>query len=223
MKNLVVGSLVLALVVLAGGTATAQVRSWDNLDWWAQSGAGPEPVKASSGSGYWWWPTNPITNAEDSELWGNRGVVYSMFTPGPPPPPPPPPAVPEPPAAPAPEPERNVPVLNNVLFDFDKSDIKDSGRTEIAKIAEILKDNPGDTLTIEGHTCDINGSGDPDYNVKLGQRRADAVQVVLLSNGIDAARVSATSHGESQPAVPNTSNENRQLNRRVVFVYSISD
>ncbi len=220
MRNVLVGSLVLTLVMLAGGAATAQVRSWDNLDWWAQSGAGPDPVKASRGPGYWWWPTSPTSNADDGELWGNRGVAYSMFTPGPPPPPPPPP---EPPAAPAPEAERSVPVLNHVLFDFDKSDVKDSGRAEIAKIAGILKDNPGDTVTIEGHTCDINGSGDPDYNVRLGQRRADAVQVVLLENGIDAGRVSTVSHGDSRPAVPNTSNENRQLNRRVVFVYSISD
>lgn len=222
MRRLLVGSLVLTLVLLAGGVATAQVRSWDNLDWWAQSDAGPNPVKASGGSGYWWWPTTPASNDGDGELWGNRGVVYGMFTPAPPPPPPPPP--PEPPAAPpAPTPERIVPVLNDVLFDFDKSDVKEGGRAEISKVAGVLKDNPGDTVTIEGHTCDINGSGDPDYNTKLGQRRADAVQVVLLENGIDADRVNAVSHGESQPAVPNTSDENRRLNRRVVFVYAISD
>lgn len=116
-----------------------------------------------------------------------------------------------------------MPVLNNVLFDFDKSKVKDSGRVEIAKVAAILKDNPGDTLTIEGHTCDINRSGDPDYNVKLGQRRADSVMGVLLENDISEGRVSTASFGESRPAVPNTSDENRQLNRRVVFVYSISD
>jgi outer membrane protein OmpA-like peptidoglycan-associated protein len=110
-----------------------------------------------------------------------------------------------------------------VLFDFDKYDVKDTGQAEIAKVAGILKDNPGDTVTIEGHTCDINRSGDPDYNTKLGQRRADAVQAVLIENGIDADRVNAASFGESRPAVPNTSDENRQLNRRVVFVYSISD
>ncbi len=221
MRNLLVGSLVLTLVLLAGGAATAQVHSWDNLDWWAQSGAGPDPVKASGSSGYWWWPTTPTTNVDDGELWGNRGVVYGMFTPAAPPPPPPPP--PEPPPAPAPTPERIVPVLNNVLFDFDNSDLKDGGRAEISKVAGILKDNPGDTVTIEGHTCDINGSGDPDYNTKLGQRRADAVQAVLLESGIDADRVNTASLGESRPAVPNTSDENRRLNRRVVFVYSISD
>ncbi len=91
MRSLFVGSLVLTLVLLAGGVATAQVRSWDDLDWWAQSGAGPNPVKASKGSGYWWWPTTPESNVDDSELWGNRGVVYGMFTPAPPAPHPPPP------------------------------------------------------------------------------------------------------------------------------------
>ena len=221
MRNLLVGSLVLTLVLLAGGAATAQVRSWDDLNWWAQSGAGPDPVKASGSPGYWWWPAAPESNVDDGELWGNRGVVYGMFTPAAPPPPPPPP--PEPPAAPAPTPKRIVPVSNNVLFDFDKSNVKDGGRAEIAKVAGILEDNPGDTVTIEGHTCDINASGDPEYNVKLGQRRADAVQAVLIENGIDADRVNTASFGESRPAVPNTSDENRRLNRRVVFVYSISD
>lgn len=230
MSKVLVGSLVMTLVLLAGSTATAQVRSWDNLDWWAQSGASPDPVKASGGPGYWWWPMAPTSNADDGNLWGNRGVVYGMFTPAPPPPPPPPPEpppLPPPPetpaAASAPTPQRSVPVLNNVLFDFDKSKVKDSGRVEIAKVAGILKDNPGDIVTIEGHTCDINRSGDPDYNVKLGQRRAETVMAVLLENGISEGRVSTASFGESRPAVPNTSDENRQLNRRVVFVYSISD
>ncbi len=116
-----------------------------------------------------------------------------------------------------------MPVLNHVLFEFAESEVKDAGRVEISKVADILKDNPGDTVTIEGHTCDVNRSGDPDYNTKLGQRRADAVQVVLLESGTDADRVNAVSLGEGQPAVPNTSDENRRLNRRVVFVYAISD
>ena len=149
-------------------------------------------------------------------------MVYGMFTPAAPPPPPPPPT-PPPVVEPAPIIERSVPVLNNVLFGFDQSDIGGAGQTEISKVADILKANSGDTVTIEGHTCDINNSGDSEYNVKLGQRRADAVRAVLITNGIGARRVSAKSFGESRPAVPNSSDENRRLNRRVVFVYAISD
>jgi len=222
MKKLLIGSLVMAFVLSASGMAAAQVRSWNDLDWWAQSDAGPGPVKASSGSGYWWWPTMAGSDPSDDGLWGNRGVVYGMFTPTPPPPPPPKPT-PPPASTPAPKVERSVPVLNNVLFGFDKSNISGSGNAEIAKVAEILNENTGDTLTVEGHTCNINRSGDPQYNVKLGQRRADAVRAALIKNGINVRRVSAKSLGESKPAVPNNSDENRRMNRRVVFVYSITD
>ena len=231
MNRLVVWSGLAVLAALLSTTATAQVRSWDDLEWWAQSGAGPNPVKDGSRSGYWWWPTEPQSNDSDHELWGNRGVAFGMFTPTPPPPPPPPPPPVARPAPPEPaadeetiaQPERSIPVFNTVLFDFDQATLKASGRDEIAKVTVILEEYPRDTITIEGHTCDINRSGDPDYNLKLGQRRADAVRAVLIENGIDEARVSTVSYGENRPAVPNTSDENRQLNRRVVFIYTIGE
>lgn len=225
MRNVLLWSVIAILALTIGGVASAQVRSWDDLDWWAQSGAGPDPVKASVHPGYWWWPVEAQSNADDGELWGNRGVVYSMFTPGPPPPPPPPPVQTPPPPAPTPAPtaERSVPVFNSVLFDFDKSIVKEAGRTEIGKVAGLLKEYSGDTITVNGYTCDLNRSGDPDYNTKLAQRRADAVKAVLISNGISASRITTASHGEMHPAVPNTSDENRELNRRVVFVYKLSD
>ena len=130
---------------------------------------------------------------------------------------------PSPPATvtPAPAPVRSTPIFNNVLFDFDKSVVKAEGRVEIGRIADELKANPEDTITVEGHTDNVNRSGDPDYNVKLGQRRADAVKDVLLDNGIAASRISTTSKGDSEPAVANDTAENRSLNRRVVFKYSI--
>ena len=228
MRKFLLWSVIAATLALTfGGAASAQVRSWDNLEWWAQSGAGPEPVKASVHPGYWWWPMDAKSNPDDAELWGNRGVVYSMFTPMPPPPPPPPPPAPRPAPRPAPTPapiaERSVPVFNNVLFDFDKSDVKPAGRTEIGKVAGLLKQYSDDTVTVNGYTCDLNRSGDPDYNTKLSGRRADSVKMVLLDSGVSASRVSTASHGAMQPAVPNTSDENRELNRRVVFVYKVND
>ena len=219
-------SCTLTIVLLLGfcGVATGATTSLDDLSWWAQSGATPAPVKDSSRSGYWWWPTTPASNANDSELWGNRGIVYSMYSPAPPAPPEVAPRRVDPP--PAPEPPtvvRSVPVFNHVLFDFDKSTIKSAGQTEIANVADELKKHSGDDITVEGHTDSVNRSGDPDYNTKLGQRRADAVVKVLVENGISAGRVTAVSKGEKEPAVSNDTAENRAKNRRVVFLYKIND
>lgn len=225
MKKLLIG--VLAFTLLAGPasawskiTRTADrgiVRSWDDLSWWAQSGATPDPVKDSSRSGYWWWPKEPSSNANDDELWGNRGKIFHVYTP-PAPPAPPQPA--QPPVAQPPRPTRQIPVFNHVLFDFDRSDLKPEGKAEIDKVIALLKEFPGDTVVIEGHTCNV---GAADYNMGLGQRRADAVRKYMLDNGIAANRVTAISKGENEPAVPNDTPANRRLNRRAVFVYSIAN
>jgi outer membrane protein OmpA-like peptidoglycan-associated protein len=220
MKKVIVSTLMTA-VLLTAFAANAQVRSWDNLDWWAQSGAKADPVKDAVRSGSWWWPTEPVSNVDDKELWGNRGVVYGTYTPKvaaveAPKAPAAPPAAPK-----APSVERQVPVFNHVLFDFDKSTVKPEGRTEIKKVADLLKQYSKDTLTVEGHTDNVNRSGDKDYNQKLGQRRADAVVKVLTESGAAANRVSAASFGDTKPAVPNDTDANRALNRRVVFVYKV--
>ncbi len=220
-KAMVVVMAVAVAVSFIAFPAGAQVRSWDNLDWWAQSGAPPDPVKDDTRSGYWWFPTEAASNADDKELWGNRGVVYGNY-------------VPKvdaaaasaqaaPPAAPAaPKVERQVPVFNHVLFDFDKSSVKPEGKTEIGKVAELLKQYPKDTVTVEGHTDNVNRSGDAQYNQNLGQRRADAVAKVLTEAGADKGRVSAASFGDTRPAVANDTDTNRGLNRRVVFVYKVN-
>lgn len=222
MKRVMVAALAVAVTMLSFGVS-AQVRSWDNLDWWAQSGAKSDPVKDAERSGYWWWPTEPASNADDKELWGNRGVVYGKFVPkAPEVAPPPAPPAPPPPVAP-PAVSRQVPVFNHVLFDFDKSVVKPEGVAEVGKVAAMLKQYPKDTVTVEGHTDNVNRSGDPQYNQKLGQRRADAVAKVLTDQGIDKSRITTQSFGDTKPAVPNTSDENRALNRRVVFVYKVND
>jgi len=219
-------SCILTVVMLVGivGVASADSYSMDDMSWWAQSDATPNPVKDGSRSGYWWWPTTPKSNANDSEVWGNRGAVYNMYTPAPPAPPAPAPTpAAAPAAAPAPKVERSVPVFNHVLFDFDSSTVKAAGKSEVANVAKILKEYSGDNITIEGHTDNRNRSGDPNYNTKLGQRRADAVKQVLLDNGIAPGRVTAVSKGDTAPAVPNDSDANRAKNRRVVFLYKIND
>ena len=216
----VFGVLTIALLVGFSGVAYAQDDAWDDLSWWGQSGATPEPVKDPERSGYWWWPTEPASNVADSELWGNRGVVYNIDWEQPKPPkrkvtPPPPPPPPKPPKV-----TREVPVLNHVLFDFDKSSLKESGKAEASKVVDWLKEYSKDTVSVEGHTCNI---GEDAYNKALGQRRADAVAKYLVDSGVDASRVSSVSYGEDRPAVPNDSAANRKLNRRAVFSITLGN
>lgn len=123
----------------------------------------------------------------------------------------------------APIPTRMIPVFENVLFAFDQAKLKPEGMKLIRKVVVMLDEYAHDTLVIEGHTDNINRSGDPQYNVKLGQRRASEVMKALVAEGIDPSRLKAVSMGDGNPAVANDSEANRSLNRRVVFKYSLSD
>jgi OOP family OmpA-OmpF porin len=214
MKKLIAIALVSG-VALAGAPAHA-AKSWDDMSWWGNTGAKSDPVADSQGrSGYWWWPTEAASNVDDGELWGNRGIVYHS------------PweqaaaaeAAPEAPAPAAPEmAQRTVPVLNNILFDFDKSVLKPEGQAVADQAVGELKKWFKDTVVIEGHTCNV---GSDVYNQGLGQRRADSVQTYVTSQGVDASRVSAQSFGETSPAVPNDNAANRKLNRRAVLKFSV--
>ena len=82
-----------------------------------------------------------------------------------------------------------------------------------------MKAHAGDTVLIEGHTCDL---GSDAYNMALGQRRADSVKTYMTEKGIDAGRLTAKSFGETTPAVPNTDEANRKLNRRAEFKITIA-
>jgi outer membrane protein OmpA-like peptidoglycan-associated protein len=192
------------------------------MSWWGNTGATPEPVAdsntgcgAAGRSGYWWWPKEAASNVDDGELWGNRGIVYHQWAKLEPEvvTPPPPPAPPAPVA-------RTAILLNNVLFDFDKAVLKPEGKAEVDKLVAEMKKNGKDTVVIQGHTCDL---GPAEYNMGLGQRRADAVKSYMVESGIDAARIETVSLGLTQPAVPNDSAANRKLNRRAEFKISIVD
>lgn len=116
--------------------------------------------------------------------------------------------------APGPKAERTKIILSNVLFDLDKAILKPEGKVEVDKLVAEMKAHPKDTVLIEGHTCDLASD---EYNLALGQRRADAVKAYMLQAGIDAARLSTKSYGESKPASPNDCEEHRKLNRRAEF------
>ena len=87
--------------------------------------------------------------------------------------------------------------------------------TALNKLVKLLKDNPNIIVEIGAHT-DTNGS--EEYNIKLSQRRAQAVVDYLIQNGIEKERIIAFGYGESQPLVyPELSDYDEQLNRRAEF------
>jgi len=213
-----VAALVVGGVTLANSAEAAGIsgewgpgNTYDDMSWWGNTGATPEPYPDPKGrSGYWWWPTAPASNTGDAELWGNRGIVY--HTPWEKPQPKE--EVPPPPAPEQPQVEQRVPIENRVLFDFDKSTIKPEAKPVLDNLVSELKEFPQDTVVVEGHTCNI---GTDEYNEGLSDRRANAVVDYLVSNGIDRSRITAVGYGEAQPAVPNDSPANRALNRRAYF------
>jgi outer membrane protein OmpA-like peptidoglycan-associated protein len=104
--------------------------------------------------------------------------------------------------------------MENIYFATDKYDLRPEAIQELDRIAEIMKANPTLNISIEGHT---DSRASDAYNIKLGQNRADAAYDYLVSKGISDKRMVTVSYGESRPAVPNTSADNMQLNRRTIF------
>jgi outer membrane protein OmpA-like peptidoglycan-associated protein len=107
--------------------------------------------------------------------------------------------------------------LSDVLFDFDQASLKPGAREKLAKVSGILLAYPTLHMNIEGHTDSV---GSDDYNLKLSQRRADAVRDYLTSNGISVANVQAIGLGKDGPVASNDTAAGRQQNRRVEMVVS---
>ncbi len=110
--------------------------------------------------------------------------------------------------------EGRVVLLDNIFFNFDKATLLDESIVELKTVKRYLKDNPVLTIEIRGHTDD---KGSDDYNLKLSQERAEAVKNWLVEHGVSAERLVAKGYGENEPLQPNTSPENRALNRRTEF------
>ncbi len=110
-----------------------------------------------------------------------------------------------------PEP-KPYPVLDPVLFDTDKAIIKPEARGYLRGIADMLNDGYKEaTLVLSAHT---DAQSSDEYNQKLSQRREDAVKSFLVAEGVDAARVKASHHGEATPVADNNTAAGRQQNRR---------
>ena len=104
---------------------------------------------------------------------------------------------------------------DRVFFAFDRADISPEAREILARQADWLRRYPNVTVTIEGH-CDERGTRE--YNLALGERRAQAVKNVLVASGISASRISTISYGKERPAVVGSAEESYAQNRRAVTV-----
>ena len=119
-------------------------------------------------------------------------------------------------SAPAPgSAEEFITVGDRVYFDFDKSEIRSSDASTLNDQAAWLKRYPNVTIVIEGH-CDERGTRE--YNLALGERRANAVKEYLVSRGISANRIDTISYGKERPAVLGSNESAWQQNRRGVSV-----
>jgi outer membrane protein OmpA-like peptidoglycan-associated protein len=105
--------------------------------------------------------------------------------------------------------------LSDVLFEFDKANLKPGSARSLSKVAEFLRENPQRKVTIEGYTDNI---GSDAYNIELSQRRADSVRDFLVQNGISADRITARGLGEEYPVASNATEVGRQENRRVQII-----
>ena len=117
------------------------------------------------------------------------------------------PVVKETPPPPAPEPI----VLPTIYFDFDKSNLKEPAVAKLDNVAEIMSKNADVKIRIEGH-CDERGTSE--YNLALGDRRANSAKKYLVDLGVSAERLSTISYGEEKPADPGHDEAAWAKNRR---------
>lgn len=109
-----------------------------------------------------------------------------------------------------------VPLPEQVLFDFGLADVRADATPTLSKVAQLLTYYGRANVEVRGHTDDV---GDNAFNLALSERRAGAVRDYLVGvSGVTAERFVVQAFGETQPVVPNDSDEHRQQNRRVEVV-----
>lgn len=103
-----------------------------------------------------------------------------------------------------------------VYFDFDASDIRPEFNEMLAAHGSFLTANPSAHVRLEGHADE---TGSREYNIGLGERRAQAVRRILLLQGASDSQLTTVSYGEERPAALGSDEESYSLNRRVELVY----
>jgi peptidoglycan-associated lipoprotein len=154
-------------------------------------------------------PADSVTYTITATGPGGMADASARVTVTPPPPPPP---------APAPQPTMEELFSRNVkdaYFDFDKADIRPDAREALSQTAQFLRSYPQLRVTIEGH-CDERGS--TEYNLALGDRRAQATKDFLVSLGVTADRMDTISYGKERPICIEHNEPCWQQNRRGHFI-----
>jgi outer membrane protein OmpA-like peptidoglycan-associated protein len=107
--------------------------------------------------------------------------------------------------------------LGDVLFDTGKATLKPGAYETVARLAEVLNEDPNRRVTIEGHTDNV---GSEETNMALSRERAHAVQAALMQRGVSATQISIEGRGESIPVASNDTASGRQQNRRVEMIFT---
>jgi len=106
-------------------------------------------------------------------------------------------------------------VGDRVFFAFDKSDVSPEARQQLTAWVAFLKKYPQDNLTVEGHADE---RGTREYNIALGEKRANSVKEFLVAQGVQASRLKTVSYGKERPAVLGSNETAWAQNRRGVGV-----
>lgn len=101
-----------------------------------------------------------------------------------------------------------------IYFDFDQSVIRADQKEKVKELGAWLLAHPQEEVTLEGH-CDERGT--EEYNLALGERRAESVRSYLVNLGVDPSRLKTISYGEERPVDPGHNEEAWAKNRRVEF------
>ncbi len=123
------------------------------------------------------------------------------------PPPPPPVVIPPPPPV--------LPGLGDVFYDFDRSELRSDAVEQLRTNATWLKTNTANNVIVEGH-CDERGTSE--YNLALGERRANSAKDYIVNLGVAPTRLKTVSYGEEKPFAEGHTEEAWALNRRAHFV-----
>ena len=106
--------------------------------------------------------------------------------------------------------------LDNVLFDFDQTNLRSEAQPAIDLAASYLLEDPERNAIIEGHT---DSTGDSQYNHDLSLRRSSSVKAALLEAGVPEQRIEMAAFGEEQPIADNNDPLGRKANRRVEILF----
>lgn len=135
----------------------------------------------------------------------------------------PPAPMPEAPEAATPAADEQVPAavvqelkrnFERVSFDFDSTSLGEASKQALTRNAEIMQRHPRVTVEVQGHADE---RGTTDYNIALGQKRAQAVRAHLMRMGVAGARIEVVSYGEERPAVSGQGEPAWSQNRRAEF------